>query len=80
MKNKLTVVSLPLDALTPYEKNARQHKDFDVSVIKKSIEEFGFNDPIGIWGDKNIIVEGHGRLLAARELGMKKSRALGSTT
>lgn len=72
MKSKLIVVSLPLDALTPYEKNARQHKDFDVSVIKKSIEEFGFNDPIGIWGDKNIIVEGHGRLLAARELGYEE--------
>lgn len=61
---------LPIDSLTPYEKNARRHADFDVSIIKKSIQEFGFNDPIGIWGDKNIIVEGHGRLLAARELGM----------
>ena len=69
---KLNIVTLPIDSLTPYEKNARQHKDFDVSVIKKSIEEFGFNDPIGIWGEKNLIVEGHGRLLAARELGFKE--------
>lgn len=63
---------LPLDSLTPYEKNARKHGDFDVGIIKKSIEEFGFNDPIAVWGKKNIIVEGHGRLLAARELGMDK--------
>lgn len=72
MNTNLQVVILPVDQLTPYEKNARAHKDFDVSVIKKSIEEFGFNDPIGIWGDKNTIVEGHGRLLAAKELGLKE--------
>ena len=72
METELKVVVLSVDELTPYEKNARTHKDFDVSVIKKSIQEFGFNDPIGIWGDKNYIVEGHGRLLAAKELGMKE--------
>lgn len=70
MNNNLEIVYLPVDSLTPYDKNARQHKSFDVAVIKKSIEEFGFDDPIGIWSDKNIIVEGHGRLLAAKELGM----------
>lgn len=69
METKLEVVYLPIDSLTPYEKNARKHKEFDVAVIKKSIEQFGFDDPIGVWGNKNIIVEGHGRLLAARELG-----------
>lgn len=67
---KLEFEYLPIDSLTPYEKNARKHGEFDVTIIKKSIEEFGFNDPIGIWGEKNIIVEGHGRLLAAKELGM----------
>lgn len=73
MDNKeLEIVYLGVDELTPYEKNARKHGTFDVAVIKKSIEEFGFNDPIGIWGDKNIIVEGHGRLIAAKELGMDK--------
>lgn len=69
METNLTIVNLPIDSLTPYEKNARQHKAVDVAVIKKSIEEFGMCDPIGIWGDKNIIVEGHGRLLALKELG-----------
>ena len=69
METELKIVYLPIDSLKPYEKNARQHKAVDVAVIKKSIEEFGMCDPIGIWGDKNIIVEGHGRLLALKELG-----------
>lgn len=56
--------------LKPYDKNTRKHEDYDVSQIAKSIEEYGFNDPIGIWGKDNIIVEGHGRLLAAKKLGM----------
>ena len=69
MNTNLEFVVLPIDQLTPYEKNARKHKKADIDVIKKSIEEFGFNDPIGIWGKKNIVVEGHGRLLAVQELG-----------
>jgi ParB-like chromosome segregation protein Spo0J len=35
-----------------------------------SIQKYGFNDPIGVWGDKNLIVEGHGRLAAAKKLHM----------
>lgn len=70
--DKMKIEYLPVESLTPYDKNARKHGDFDVGIIKKSIEQFGFNDPIGIWGDKNIIVEGHGRLQAAKELGMKE--------
>ena len=66
---KLKIEYLPIDSLTPYEKNARKHADFDVGVIAKSIEEFGMCDPIGIWGKKNLIVEGHGRWLALKKLG-----------
>ena len=68
----LKIEYLPIKELKPYEKNARKHADADVSTIMKSIQEFGFKDPIGIWSDKNVIVEGHGRLLAAKRLGMKK--------
>lgn len=68
----LKIEYLPVGDLKPYDKNARKHKDFDVDAIVRSIEEFGFDDPIGIWSDKNIIVEGHGRLLAAKKLGMKE--------
>lgn len=67
-----SIVMLPLDALKPYERNARKHAQEDVAAIAESIREFGFNDPIGIWGKENLIVEGHGRLMAAKELGMKE--------
>lgn len=68
----LKIEYIDVDKLTPYDKNTRKHEKFDVDVIAKSIEKYGFDDPIGIWGDKNIIVEGHGRLLAAKQLGMDK--------
>jgi site-specific DNA-methyltransferase (adenine-specific) len=67
----LKIEYLPVTALKPYERNARKHRDMDVDAIVKSIEEFGFDDPIGIWSADNLIVEGHGRLLAAKKLGMK---------
>ena len=66
----MEIVTLNLADLTPYEQNARHHEQEDLEAIKASILEFGFNDPVGIWGDKNIIVEGHGRVLAAEQLGM----------
>lgn len=70
---ELKIVYLPPGDLTPYEKNAKKHTSADVEAIKASIKELGgFNDPIGIWGDRNIIVEGHGRQIAALELGLEK--------
>lgn len=68
----LKIEYLPLKALKPYERNARKHGKEDVEAVAACIRETGFNDPIGIWSDKNIIVEGHGRLLAAKKLGMKE--------
>jgi len=68
---ELKIVYLSPDALTPYEKNARRHGEEDVRVIENSIRENGFCDPIGIWGENNLIVEGHGRLLAAKNLGLE---------
>lgn len=67
----LKIEYLPVEALKPYERNARKHRDLDVDAIVKSIEEFGFDDPIGIWSADNLIVEGHGRLMAAKKIGMK---------
>ena len=66
---ELKIEYLPIKALKPYEKNTRKHQKKDIDNIAKSIEKFGMNDPIGIWKD-NIIVEGHGRLLACKQLGM----------
>ena len=68
---ELKIVYLSPDALTPYERNARRHGDEAVRVIENSIRENGFCDPIGVWGENNLIVEGHGRLLAAKNLGLE---------
>ena len=68
---ELKIEYLPIKALKPYEKNTRKHQKKDVDNIARSIEKYGFNDAIGIWKD-NIIIEGHGRLLAAKQLGMTK--------
>ena len=70
--DNLKIEYLPVDSLEPYEKNTRKHQKEDISQIVKSIKKFGFDDPIGIWSDHNVIVEGHGRLMAAKKLGMKK--------
>ena len=69
---QLEIVYLSPDELTPYKQNTRRHAPRDIEQIKESILADGFNDPIGVWGDKNIIVEGHGRQIAAKELGMEK--------
>lgn len=68
----LEIVYLKPEELTPYEGNARKHAPEDVEQIKESIKADGFNDPIGIWGEKNMIVEGHGRRIAAMELGLDR--------
>ena len=68
---KLEITYMPLDQLTPYENNAKLHPKEQIEKIENSIKEFGMNDPIAICGKDNIIVEGHGRLLACRELGIK---------
>ena len=69
---KLKVDYIPIEQLKPYEKNAKIHTPEQIEQIKKSIQEFGMNDPIGVWGKDNLIVEGHGRLQACKELGMKE--------
>lgn len=69
---KLKVEYISIDDLTPYDKNAKIHTPEQIEQIKKPIQEFGMNDPIGIWGKDNLIVEGHGRLTACKELGMKE--------
>ena len=67
----LELVWLPPDKLKPYAGNARKHSRADLDQIKESIQLDGFNDPIGIWGGENLIVEGHGRQIAALELGLE---------
>ena len=67
---KLKVEYIPIDDIKPYEGNAKLHPAEQVEQIKKSITEFGFNDPIATWNGE--IVEGHGRYIAAKELEIDK--------
>lgn len=69
----LEVTREPVGRLAEYEGNAKQHTAEQVEQIKASIREFGMVDPIGVWTNaegKSEVVEGHGRLMAARELGL----------
>jgi len=59
-----------LDALRPYDRNARLHTEKQIKQIAKSIAAFGFNNPILIDSDQGIIA-GHGRLEAAKFLGLE---------
>ena len=65
----MEIVKIKIGDLTPYEKNAKQHPQEQIEQIKLSIQKYSMCDPIGVWGEKNIIVEGHGRYLALKELG-----------
>jgi site-specific DNA-methyltransferase (adenine-specific) len=60
-----------VDKLIPYAKNARTHSDEQVAQLAGSIKEFGFNNPVLVDKD-NSVIAGHGRLMAARKLGMDK--------
>ncbi len=59
----------PLDRLIPHARNARTHSEDQVAQIAGSIAEFGFVNPVLV-GDDGVIVAGHGRVLAARKLGL----------
>ena len=66
----LKVSYLPTTSLKPHPQNPRVHSDKQVHQIAQSIEAFGFNVPILV-DDRQNIIAGHGRLLAARKLGWK---------
>lgn len=71
----MEITRVPTEELLEYEGNAKLHSHEQVDDIANSIEEFGFNDPIGAWHDKDgnpVVVEGHGRLMAAKKLGLKQ--------
>ena len=65
----MEIINKPIDLLIPYAKNARVHDDAQIAQIAGSIKEFGFNNPILIDKDNGIIA-GHGRVMAARKLGL----------
>lgn len=67
----MEIVIKEIDKLIPYKNNPRKISDEAVEAIKNSIKQFEIRQPIVI--DKNnVIIVGHGRLLAAKELGIKE--------
>lgn len=68
---KMKLVVLPTEKLTPYAKNPRIN-DGGVDAVANSIKKFGFADPIVVHGPNNEIVNGHTRWKAAKQLGLKR--------
>jgi DNA modification methylase len=67
-----TVERWPLDRLIPHARNARTHSEDQIAQIAGSIAEFGFVNPVLV-GNDGVIVAGHGRVLAARKLGLTEA-------
>ena len=67
----MKIKQTPIDELIPYASNSRTHSDEQVAQIAASIKEFGFNNPV-LLDKENGIIAGHGRVLAARKLGLKE--------
>lgn len=65
---KMKIEKINIQEITEYENNAKLHPREQIEQIKKSIQEFGNNDPIAI-DENNVIIEGHGRYKALQELG-----------
>ena len=59
-----------INDLKPYEHNAKEHDETQIKNIAKSIEKYGWQNPVLIDKD-NVIIAGHGRVLGAKELGKK---------
>ena len=61
----------PISAIIPYERNNKIHSPEQINHIANSIAEFGFNQPIVV-DENNIVLVGHGRLLAAQKMGLEE--------
>lgn len=66
----MQITEIPVDQLVPYIRNARTHSADQIAQIAGSIAEFGFVNPILV-GEDDVIIAGHGRLLAAQKLGLE---------
>ncbi len=72
MKERILEIKyIELSQIEEYKNNAKEHPDWQVEQIANSIRAFGFNDPLALDED-NQIIEGHGRYLAAKKLNLEK--------
>ena len=69
---ELRIEYIEIEKLNHYDNNSKIHTKEQIEHIANSIREFGFNDPLGIAGEDNIVLEGNGRVEAAKLLDMKK--------
>ncbi|CAB4168878.1 ParB/Sulfiredoxin [uncultured Caudovirales phage] len=68
----MKIEKVAIENLIPYARNSRTHSDEQVAQIAASIKEFGFNNPVLI-DESGSIIAGHGRILAARKLGLNEA-------
>src|ERR1041385_5371399 len=73
--HQLAVIYRPVSALKPDPRNARTHPKRQIEQLVRSIQEFGFTNPILI-DEAHVLIAGHGRLRAARELGLTEVPAI----
>jgi len=71
LRPERTIIDLPIEDLTPNPRNARRHPKKQLRQLGNSIERFGFINPVYI-NDDGVILVGHGRVEAARLLGLKQ--------
>lgn len=71
----MQITKIPIDLIIPYEHNVKEHPQEQIDKIKRSIAEFGNNDPIAV-DEKNVIIEGHGRLMALQQLGYTEAECI----
>ena len=70
-RSKMQIVFRPIEQLVPYARNARTHSDAQVAQIAGAMREFGWTNPV-LLDEHDGIIAGHGRILAARKLGLKQ--------
>ncbi|MBP6110957.1 MAG: ParB N-terminal domain-containing protein [Sphingobium sp.] len=64
----LSIVEIPIDTIVPFATNPMEHPTGQISMLKRSMTRFGFTNPVLLTPD-NVVIAGHGRLIAAKELG-----------
>ena len=74
----MKIEQIPIATLVPYLQNAKSHPQDQIDKLARAIQEFGFRIPVLI-DDQNVLVAGHGRLLAAKQLGLKNIPAIRAT-
>lgn len=67
----MQIIKIKMADIVPYENNVKLHPKEQIEQIKKSIVDFGNNDPIAV-DENNVIIEGHGRYEALKELGYEE--------